>query len=100
MVSIHAPGWARPTPAVAFVSLHKFQFTRPGGRDRYTPLPVDYSVVSIHAPGWARQRNGIPNSAPDSRFNSRARVGATKGVKYLEDWLAFQFTRPGGRDLA
>ena len=54
-VSIHAPGWARLAALEQGRGVYKFQFTRPGGRDKFT-----------------RSKFIL-----DNRFNSRARVGAT-----------------------
>ena len=54
-----------------------FQFTRPGGRD----LDVTVRTDTIE------------------RFNSRARVGATRHTTRETNVIRmFQFTRPGGRD--
>ena len=80
-VSIHAPGWARPRPRPMWgAGIERFQFTRPGGRDRGALQPSQRE-----APG----------------FNSRARVGATWRIqKHNDATTPFQFTRPGGRDSA
>ena len=98
-VSIHAPGWARPSPSspswdcgpgfnsrarvgatyqwIVIFLLAVFQFTRPGGRDT--------TITTL--------------SSTTSRFNSRARVGATTAaVTGTVKICKFQFTRPGGRD--
>ena len=76
-VSIHAPGWARPSGGGST------------GGD---------SGVSIHAPGWARQQNGLFLGKLIRSFNSRARVGATGREGIPKRRWRFQFTRPGGRD--
>ena len=122
VVSIHAPAWARPDAALHKALKARFQSTRPRGRDPgIRPIIRILPTVSIHAPAWARHRahgaagGGLlvsihapawaRQSAPalqqcGSRFNPRARVGATIGRHAgLFQHAEFQSTRPRGRDL-
>ena len=51
--------------------------------------------VSIHAPGWARHSAPAPVCVIGSRFNSRARVGATGGVRALRAAGGVSIHAPG-----
>ena len=75
-VSIHAPTGARHPRGRREPSPHKFQFTRPRGRDRARVRRIRNRNVSIHAPTGARHSI----------------------TGYLKRRLEFQFTRPRGRD--
>ena len=98
-VSIHAPGWARLTAGITDRMLRAFQFTRPGGRDRFCPVIRGASVRFNSRARVGATIYRLPPRAIRSCFNSRARVGATSSqLLASEIHSAFQFTRPGGRD--
>ena len=75
-VSIHAPVWVRPTRYGYKCFYLLFQFTHPCGCDRRIQIV---------------ERRG-------ACFNSRTRVGATRGNAYAGHLVGFQFTHPCGCD--
>ena len=78
----------------------EFQFTRPGGRDLSGCSSGVLIYVSIHAPGWAR-----PDSPKAKAITLEVSIHAPGWARQPKNFLtpsniAFQFTRPGGRDAS
>ena len=105
-VSIHAPGWARPKLADEQAQTQQVSIHAPGwARPALAGGTAAVMAVSIHAPGWARLDTALQTTydawfqftrpggrdrtvrradAPCRRFNSRARVGATRQAFQLQ----------------